>query len=187
MQRLSRFKKFLYPTLLFWFTLHTAYIIFDGITDKGKTADIALILGNKVNEDGTLSRGLAHRMQCGLELYKAGRFKKIIVSGGKGKEGHFEGDKMREFLLQNGVPDSIIIVDNEGFNTRASMKNTLLLRKKLHFNSVLVISQYFHLTRSKMLFRKSDLQVSSASPRFFELRDVYSLVREFAAFYQQLF
>jgi vancomycin permeability regulator SanA len=172
--------------LALWFTLHTAYTIHDGITDKGKTADIALILGNKVHEDGTLSRGLANRMQCGLELYKAGRFKKIIVSGGKGKEGHFEGDKMREFLLQNGVPDSIIIVDNEGFNTRASVKNTLLLREKLHFESVLVVSQYFHLTRSKMLFRKSDLQISSASPRFFEIRDVYSLIREFAAFYQQL-
>jgi vancomycin permeability regulator SanA len=173
--------------LVLWFTFHTAYTIFDGITDKGANADIALILGNKVHEDGTLSRGLANRMQCGLKLYKEGRFKKIIVSGGKGKEGHFEGDKMREFLLQNGVPDSVIIVDNDGFNTRASVKNNLLLREKLHFNSVLVVSQYFHLTRSKMLFRKSDLIVSSASPRFFEIRDIYSLIREFVAFYQQLF
>jgi vancomycin permeability regulator SanA len=179
-------KSKLFFGLALWFTLHTAYTILDGITDKGETADIALILGNKVNEDGTLSRGLAHRMQCGLELYRAGHFKKIIVSGGKGKEGHFEGDKMREFLLQNGVPDSIILVDNDGFNTRASVKNTLLLREKLHFNSVLVVSQYFHLTRSKMLFRGSGLQISSASPRFFEIRDVYSLIREFAAFYQQL-
>jgi hypothetical protein len=48
MQRLSRFKKLLFPALLFWFALHTAYTILDGITDKGKTADIALILGNKV-------------------------------------------------------------------------------------------------------------------------------------------
>nr|WP_314492448.1 hypothetical protein [uncultured Chryseobacterium sp.] len=36
------------------FFIHTAYIISEGLCDKGFTAEIAIILGSKVNEDGTL-------------------------------------------------------------------------------------------------------------------------------------
>ena len=61
----------------------------------------------------------------------------------------------------------------------------------MHCNSVLAstwhCSCFFkHLTRTKMLFRQQHFEaVSSASPRYFELRDMYSLVREFFAYYSE--
>lgn len=39
-------------------------------------------------------------MECGLQLYEKNRVKKIIVSGGFGKEGFYEGDKMKEYLIK---------------------------------------------------------------------------------------
>jgi len=86
---------------------HFAYITIDGLRDAGTTADIAVILGSKVNEDGTLSERLSKRMECGLMLYRTNRVKKIVVSGGYGKEGFYEGDKMKDYLIKNGVPDSL--------------------------------------------------------------------------------
>ncbi|ASK32700.1 hypothetical protein CEY12_06770 [Chryseobacterium sp. T16E-39] len=143
-------------------------------------------MGNKVNEDGTLSKRLEKRLETGIELYKNHRIKKILVSGGFGKEGYFEGDKMKDFLISNGIPDSLIIVDNHGDNTRATVENTLQLKKQLDFNSVIVISQYFHVTRTKKLFKDSGFtNVTSASPRYFEVRDLYSIIREFPAYYTQ--
>ncbi len=41
-----------------WFFGHITYIIIDGLTKNEERADIAVILGNKVNEDGTLSERL---------------------------------------------------------------------------------------------------------------------------------
>ncbi|RZK34987.1 MAG: YdcF family protein [Pedobacter sp.] len=108
----------------------------------------------------------------------------MLVSGGLGKEGFYEGDKMKAYLIEHKVPDSVIIVDNFGNNTLATVNNTMRLKDSLNFKSLIVVSQYFHLTRTKMLFRKRHFDnVSSVSPQYFEFRDIYSLLREFVAYY----
>ncbi|WP_029268846.1 YdcF family protein [Flavobacterium sp. KJJ] len=178
--------KILLTLFLIWFIGHTIFITVDGLSDNGKNADVAVILGNKVNEDGTLSERLKKHLECGLGLYQNRRIKKIIVSGGLGKEGFYEGNKMRDFLVANKVPDSLIIVDNFGNNTRATVENIMKLKDSLHFKSIIVVSQYFHVTRTKMLFKKQGFQnVSSVSPNYFEIKDVYSIIREFAGYYTQ--
>ena len=181
--------KFKLPFILFliWFLGHSIFITIDGVIDNKKSSDIAVILGNKVNEDGSLSERLKKRLECGLQLYKNDRVKKIIVSGGLGKEGFYEGDKMKVYLVDKGVPASSIIVDNFGNNTQATVDNTIKLKEKLNFKSIIVVSQYFHVTRTKMLFKKRGIKnISSASPNYFEIRDFYSILREFAAYYTEL-
>ncbi|QHT67836.1 YdcF family protein [Rhodocytophaga rosea] len=184
--KFRRLIKVLFIILSVWVLLHLASITIDGLTDTGQKADMAVIMGSKVNEDGTLSTRLEKRLACGLHLYKAGRVNKLLVSGGLGKEGFYEGDKMKAYLLEHGVPATSIIVDNYGNNTTATVENTLQLKDSLHYTSLIVVSQYFHVTRTKMLFRKRGFEnVSSVSPLYFEWRDIYSLAREFAAYYTQ--
>ncbi len=174
--------------LICWLVIHLAYTVIDGLSNTKNRADLAVILGSKVNTDGTLSERLTQRLTCALHLYKSGQVKHLLVSGGLGKEGFYEGDKMKEFLLRQGVPDSTITVDNKGDNTIKTVKNTLALQNKLHFKNLIVVSQYFHLTRTKMLFRKDGFSnLGSASPGYFEWRDLYSLLREFVAYYKELF
>lgn len=169
-----------------WFLGFVCFITIDGLTDNGQKADLAVVLGNKINLDGSLSERLQKRLECGLKLYKQQRVKKILVSGGLGREGFYEGDKMRDFLVNNGVPISSIIIDNDGNNTLATVKNTINLRDSLGFDSIIVVSQYFHLTRTKMLFKKNHFDnVNGVSPNYFEIRDLYSLFREFAAYYTE--
>ncbi|MCU7613974.1 YdcF family protein [Chryseobacterium sp. GMJ5] len=102
--------------IFIWFIIHSLYIIIDGMHDNGRKADIAVILGSKVNEDGTLSRRLEKRLEAGIDLYTKRRVKMILVSGGLGKEGFYEGDTMKEFLIRKQIPDSVIVVDNYGSN-----------------------------------------------------------------------
>ena len=186
MKKLIKSLKLILIFVISWFVIHTAYIIIDGLSDNGKKADIAIILGSKVNEDGTLSTRLEKRLETGIELYKNHRIKKILVSGGLGKEGFYEGDKMKEFLVKNSIPDSVILVDNYGNNTRLTVENTLKFQEKYKFKSIIIVSQYFHVTRTKKLFEDRGFEnVSSASPRYFEWRDLYSIVREFPAYYTQ--
>ncbi|WP_435526033.1 YdcF family protein [Chryseobacterium indoltheticum] len=186
MKNLIKSLKFIVILIIAWFVIHTIYIVIDGLSDNGKKAEVAVILGNKVNEDGTLSKRLEKRLESGIELYKNHRVKKILVSGGLGKEGFYEGDKMKEFLVKNAIPDSVILVDNYGNNTRLTVENTLKLRSKIKFNSIIVVSQYFHVTRTKKLFKDQGFEnVSSISPKYFEWRDLYSILREFPAYYTQ--
>jgi vancomycin permeability regulator SanA len=86
------FKKILklcFSIFLLWFTIHTVYIIYDGFSDDGKKADVALALGNTVNKDGSLSPRLKARLDCSLNVFKNKRCNYVLVSGGLGKEGHF--------------------------------------------------------------------------------------------------
>ncbi len=172
---------------LVWFFAHTAYIVYDGTKKPTIHADVAVILGNKVNEDGTLSVRLEKRLEAGLSLYEERFVDKIIVSGGLGKEGYYEGDKMREYLVSHGVPDSTIIVDNKGNNTETTVKNLVEIKKDDSFDSVIIVSQYFHITRTKQLFRQYGFDnLQSISPRYVEWRDLYAIVREFIAYYVNL-
>lgn len=176
--------KFIIIFFCLWFAIHIAYTITDGLKDEGKSADVAVILGTTVNTDGTLSERLEKRLECGLKLFQDKRVKNIIVSGGFGKEGFFEGDKMKQYLVGKGVPESLVIVDNKGNNTTATVANVLHMKDSLQYDSLIVVSQYFHLTRTKMLFKKEGFEnVSSAGPKYFEYRDFYSLFREFFAYY----
>lgn len=72
--------KIIIAALFLWFIIHSIYIVTDGLSDQGKRADLAVILGNKVNEDGTLSTRLEKRLETGITLYQQHRIQKILVS-----------------------------------------------------------------------------------------------------------
>jgi vancomycin permeability regulator SanA len=167
--------------LITWFIVHTAFISYDGLSDNVQKADCILILGNTVNPDGSLSARLKSRTDRGIELYKAGFSKTIMVSGGLGKEGYYEGTSMRNYLVAHGVSSNDVIVDNAGNNTDQTARNFKEIATVRHFGSVIVVSQFSHISRTKLLLRKRQFhgKIFSAHARYFELRDVYAVFREF--------
>ncbi|WP_144283448.1 YdcF family protein [Chryseobacterium echinoideorum] len=184
-------KKYLKPffrIFVAWFLIHSSYIIFDGLYDKNGKADAAIVLGNKINEDGTPSDRLKARLDKSIDLFRQSRVKTIIVSGGLGKEGFWEGNKMKEYLIQNKIPVNKIVVDSFGNDTELTVKNSIMIMDSLKLKSAIAVSQYFHQSRTKALFRKKGFNnIESSSPVYFEIRDVYSLFREFVAFYKEIF
>jgi vancomycin permeability regulator SanA len=168
--------------------LGTAILFIAGLRDEVGKADVALVLGSKVERDGTPSARLRARLDRTLELYRAGNFSKIITSGGVGKEGFDEASVMRDYLVANGIPREHVIVDSSGTNTFASAKNTLQIAHQHAFNSVLVVSQYFHIPRAKMALHRFGIStVYTAHAHCFEFRDIYSSFREFFGYLSYLF
>lgn len=158
-------------------------IVLDGFTDDLFKADAALILGNSVFPDGTLSPRLRGRVERGMELYKSGLVPKIVVSGGFGKEGHYEGTAMAAWLVTNGVPEQDVVIDNEGINTAASAKNFAALSETHGFKSVIVVSQFFHLSRCRLALKQVGIErVGTAHSRVYGGRDVYATLREVVAY-----
>lgn len=158
-------------------------IVLDGFTDDLFMADAALVLGNSVFPDGTLSPRLRGRVERGMELYNAGLVSKIVVSGGFGKEGHYEGTAMGAWLVANGVPELDVVIDNEGINTAASAKNFAALSETHGFKSVIVVSQFFHLSRCRLALKQVGIErVGTAHSRVYGGRDVYATLREVVAY-----
>ena len=158
-------------------------LVLDGFTDDLFKADAALVLGNSVFPDGTLSPRLRGRVERGMELYKSGLVPKIVVSGGLGKEGHYEGAAMAAWLVANGVPERDVVIDNEGINTASSAKNFAALCDAHGFQSVIVVSQFFHISRCRLALNQAGVEkIGTAHSRVYSTRDVYATLREVVAY-----
>ncbi|MCA0757322.1 YdcF family protein [Paenibacillus sp. N4] len=173
---------------IIWFIIHTTFVIIDGLNDELKSVDAAVVLGNKVEVNGQPSERLKARLDRSVELYNRGYFTNIIVSGGIGKEGFDEATVMKSYLIEKGIPEDKIIEDSNGYNSYMTAQNTSKIMNELKIDSVMIITQYFHVSRTKLAFRKMDLdEVYSAHAKIFEFRDIYSIIREFPAYYKYLF
>ena len=114
------------------------------------TAHTALILGAKVYKNGRLSHMLEDRVLTGLELYRQGKAKKLLLSGDHGRKAYDEVNAMRNYLLKKGVPTQDIFMDHAGFNTYNSMYRA---RDVFQVQDVIVVTQEFHAPRSVYIAR----------------------------------
>ncbi len=186
-QRVMNYGAFLICFFLAWFIIHSAVISIDGINDEITYVDVAVVLGNKVELDGQPSPRLKARLDKAQELYEEGYLGYIIVSGGIGKEGFDEASVMKQYLVSQGVPAESVFEDSNGYNSYMTAENTRRIVDELELNSVMVISQFFHISRTKLAFRKLGFEnVASAHAEIFELRDLYSIGREFPAYYKYM-
>jgi vancomycin permeability regulator SanA len=171
--------------LFLWFSIHQVVIISDGLIDETQKTKIAVIFGNKVNQDGSLSPRLKTRLDKGIQLYKSKKISKLFVSGGLGKEGHLEGTKMAEYLISKNIHKRAISIDDHGNNTRMTALN---FKKRFpKTKSVTLVSQFHHITRAKLAFRQVGVKnVNGVHCDYFEGRDFYSCFREFFGYYSYL-
>ncbi len=159
-----------------------AAISASGLADDLQPSDVGLVLGSKVALTGQPSARLAARLDRAVALYGAGVFRQVIVSGGTGVEGFDEAAVMRAYLIDRGVPSAAIIVDSDGATTAASARNCAALMAKHGFTRVTVVTQYFHVPRTRLALRAHGItHIGSAHAQYVELRDLYSIAREVAA------
>ena len=81
---------------------------------------IAIILGNRMNDDGTISNTMKKRLDLTLELYNEYKPDKIIVSGGIANKvaNISEASKMEEYLIEKGLDPELIIKEDNSMTTR---------------------------------------------------------------------
>lgn len=174
--------------LLLAYLVSAAAIVWDGLRDELGVADVAVVLGNEVKADGTPSPRLKARLDKTLELYRQGLFADVIVSGGTGASGYDEAEVMKKYLVEAGVPEERVLVDSHGANTYLTAQNAARLMRERHWQSALVVSQHFHISRSKLALRRFGVSlVYSAHAEYFETRDLYSTARETIGYYSYLF
>jgi len=109
------------------------------------SSEFVLILGASVYSSGRLSEILSDRAKTAIEMHEAGKIGKILISGYKKDEHYDEVASVKNFLLDNGIGEENILVDEEGHDTYDS-----LYRAKNIFNidELIISTQDFHLPRA---------------------------------------
>lgn len=149
--------------------------------------EYAIVLGASVHGD-ELSGALRTRMEMAIELYQKKLVKNILLSGDGTDPNYNETYAMKKFALKHQIPEDVLITDEKGYNTYATM-----LRAKEVFNtkSAYIISQKFHLIRAVWLARKIGIDADGVSAGDSKDYYYYYDVREFLArskdFFQVLF
>jgi len=136
--------------------------------------DFALVLGAApIGPEGGPNRYLVYRLDAAAALWRAGKVKRLIVSGDKRPPDYDEPAAMEAGLVRRGVPADAIVRDELGVRTLASVQ-----RAETEFGQkrMIIVSQRFHLSRAIFLAREHDIEAWG-----FEARDVtraYSIFTE---------
>ncbi len=109
------------------------------------SAEVAIVFGAGLQPDGNPSPILADRVHAAVLLYRAGKVKRLLLSGDGVSPGHDEPAAMLKLALSEGVPASALIRDAGGLRTYDSCVRAHDL---FHVRSAVVVSQSYHLPRA---------------------------------------
>lgn len=155
------------------------YIISAEQAAEAADFDCVIVLGCKVEADGTPAPMLRERLEAGLALYRAGAAPKLLLSGDHGQTDYDEVNAMKRYTVAAGVPSADVFMDHAGFSTYDTM-----YRAKAVFGAerVLVVTQEYHLYRALYLARALGLEaygVAAAGEK--RPGDIYRGCREILA------
>ena len=126
--------------------------------------DFAVVLGGIATYDTKagkiIPRYAADRLMQAVRLYKLGRVKKIFISGGAAAlfiDRQPESNFLKKYLLDVGIPESDIVIENKSKNT---YENAIFTRKIFEKNGwagkkFLLITSAFHMRRAEACFKKA--------------------------------
>ncbi|HLJ26732.1 MAG TPA: ElyC/SanA/YdcF family protein [Candidatus Angelobacter sp.] len=111
--------------------------------------EVGVVLGcSRQLGDGTPNPFFDSRLRAAVELFQAGKFDYLLVSGDNHSKGYDEATNLRDGLLQAGIPASRIYSDCAGFRTLDSIVRA---RDVFGLTQITVVSQEFHNQRAIFL------------------------------------
>lgn len=128
-------------------------IVLTGVTNLNKTATDRTFFGKG-----------ADRITQALQLYRMGKIKKILITGGQGlnpTNPYSEAELLKRFLIMAGMPETDILIEEKSLNTR---ENAVFTKEFLEKNGIatdqefVLITSAFHMPRAKKCFDKVGLK-----------------------------
>ncbi|MDQ6787328.1 MAG: YdcF family protein [Acidobacteriota bacterium] len=109
---------------------------------------VAIVFGAKVWESNELSPVLYDRVITAVELYRAGRVKKLLMSGDNRFENYDEPTAMKQTAVKLGVPESDIVLDFAGRRTYDTCQRA---KEIFGVERAILVTQEFHQPRALYL------------------------------------
>lgn len=116
---------------------------------------VAIVFGARVR-DGVPSHTLYDRVLTAVELYRAGRVKKLLMSGDRQNDSYDEPGAMKKQAIEQGVAESDIVSDNDG---KSTYETCYRAKEIFGVQKAILVTQDYHQPRA--LYLCSSLGVDS--------------------------
>lgn len=191
-KRLKRLTLFILLAALLYFAAFTAAATIVGEQDTSQPAEIIIVLGSGLKEDGSPGPALSRRSRHGAALWHEGIAPLVMCTGGQSEYyPRTEAAACREILLAAGLPGDAILLEERSRSTEENAIYSKQLLDRLGLSRSVLVSDSFHMLRARWLFQKQGIDPFASPVPVDRLRDtrVYptAIIREFVAFNWQLF
>ena len=145
-------------TLLLGWPFSLALLDAYGQPDRAQPAGAIVILGSRVLPGGQPGPALTRRTRHAVALYQRGLAPLIICSGGLGGQAPTEAQAACGLAAALGVPDHALLREDQARSTEENALYTAALGRAHGFDTVIVVSDGYHLYRADLLFRAAGLR-----------------------------
>lgn len=145
---------------------------------KNPKGDVIILLGGGVYDGapdlsgiGTPSGMMLSRIVTAVRLQKRLKIPIIVSSGTVFQHVRPEAPIVKRFLVDLGVPDSAIIVEDKSRDTSQNAKYTQEICSGSGFKTPILVTSAFHMKRSIMNFKKVGIEVIPFPAHFQSWKD----------------
>ena len=132
-------------------TVSAAAVMIWGARDRARVSDAIVVLG-AAQYVGRPSPVLRARLDHALELWQRGLAPRLIFTGGMGVgDTTSEAAVSRNYALRHGVPDTAILMEDEGRTTRESLAAVSAIMHARQMRTAILVSDPFHMLRLRIL------------------------------------
>jgi vancomycin permeability regulator SanA len=121
---------------------------------------IGIILGAAVWREGP-SPTLRRRTLHAEALYQSGHITSLVLCGGVGQHPPSEAAVMQDILLGAGVPMDAMVLEDQSTTTG---ENIRFAQNLIDETDVVIITDWYHAPRAKLIARRAGLHATSSSP-----------------------
>lgn len=133
--------------------------------DRAAPADAIVVLG-AAQYRGRPSPVLRRRLDHAIGLYARGVAPRLVLTGGIAEgDTASEAAVSRTYAMRQGVPDTAILLENDGRTTHQSIRAVAALLKSRDLQRAVVVSDGFHLFRAWTSARHHGLSVRTSPAR----------------------
>ncbi len=130
------------------------------IVETPNEAQVILVFGAGLKENGTPSDVLMDRLKVAAQLYEDGKAPDLILSGDNRFENYNEPDAMHDALIDLGVPEEAL---HEDFAGRRTYDTCVRARQVWGVESAILVTQEFHLPRALYTCKNVGIQSQGVS------------------------
>ena len=145
------------------------------------SAQVALVPGAGITADGRPTAALRDRIDGAIELYRAGKVQKILVSGDNSSIHYNEPGVMANYAIEQGIPEYDVVIDYAG---RRTYDTCYRAKEIFGLDSVIITTQNYHLPRMVFLCDQFGLETYGLpveQSNYIQRRYVFWNIREIFA------
>ena len=147
----------LFGVLVVYFGVSLWQVWSVGRSDQARPVDAIVVMG-AAQYDGRPSPQLAARLDEVVELWPQGLAPVVIVTGGNQPGDRFtEAEASAAYLLERGVPEDALVLENRGSSTYESLDNVAAIAADRGIGSVLIVTDPYHSLRSRLVAQELGL------------------------------